>query len=182
MFKIHFRRFNYSKDLELLYTYMLCEEHQMLFSHSFQSHNINMFEHWLTEKFARNEYHDFFIIENDCHKTIGFTFSYEFFALDAHCKFTLCLLDDYKNIGYGAVAALKMIDYMFKKYPLKRLFVSVFDYNNNSISNITKGGFELNGVLPEYRYHAGEYHSLHIFSLTREKFYSIHNKKVMMLS
>lgn len=176
MFNVIFRRFDYAKDLERLYTYMMKEENQILFSHGFQIHNIPMFERWISEKFAKNEYHDFFMIENGQGKTIGFTFSYDFFHYDAHCKYTLCLYEEFQNHGLGAIAAIKMMDYLFRKYPLKRIFISVFDYNKTSISNNLKGGFEEVGILPEYRFLGGDYFSLHILTISREKFYKRHQR------
>ena len=58
------------------------------------------------------------MIENSKRKTIGFTFSYDFFSYDAHCKYTLCLYKEFQNHGLGAIAGIKMMDYLFKKYPL----------------------------------------------------------------
>lgn len=182
MIKVKFRCFNYSKDLERLYDYMMKEENQILFSHGFQVHNLPMFERWISEKFAQNEYHDFFMIEDLQDNTIGFTFSYEFFSYDAHCKYTLCLYDEYQNRGLGAVAAIKMMDYLFRKYPLNRIFVSVFDYNENSRTNILKGGFEEVAILPDYRFYGGEYFPLHILTISREKFYYKHKKAILKIN
>ena len=176
MFSIKFRSFNYERDLEQLFSYMTKEENQRLFSHAFQVHNLPMFERWISEKFFKGEYHDFFMIEDLQGQDIGFTFSYEFFSYDGHCKYTLCLYEKYQNLGLGAVAALKMIDYLFKKYPLNRIFVSVFDYNKNSLKNNKKGGFEEVAVLPEYRFCGGEYYSLHILTISRNEFYGKYQK------
>lgn len=176
MQQVTFRCFDYQKDLVPLYTYMMDEESQCLFSHGFQIHNLPMFEAWVSEKFAKNEFHDFFMIENPQGMTIGFTYSYEFFNYDAHCKFTLCLFEEYQDLGYGAIVAAKMMDYLFTKYPLRRIFVSVFGYNEKSLSNNLKGGFEEVAVLPEYRYKGGEYFPLHILSMARKDFYQRHGR------
>ena len=176
MINVHFRSFDYNKDLERLYNYMVKEDNQALFSHNFQILNIPMFEEWISHKFATKEYHDFFIIEDTKGNSIGFTFSYEFFNFDAHCKYTLCLYEEYQDFGLGAIAGVKMIDYLFKRYPLKRIFISIFDYNQKSIDINKKGGFEEVAVLPEYRYMGGEFHSLHILTISREDFYQKHKK------
>lgn len=172
MLIVKLRRFDYRKDLKKLYHYMLDEKNQMMFSSGFQLHNIEMFESWITEKFVQNKYHDFFMIENKDGNSIGFTFSYEFFNYDAHCKYTLCLFEEYQDTGYGAVAGIMMMDYLFRNYPLKRIFISVFDYNATSLEINKKGGFEEVGVLPDYRYWGGGYYSLHVLTITRTKFYS----------
>ncbi len=176
MLKVSFRRFDYERDLRRLFDFMMKEENQILFSHSYQVHNLPMFESWISEKFAKNEYHDFFMIEDSLGRTVGFTFSYDFFSYDAHCKFTLCLYEEYQNRGLGTVAAVKMMDYLFCKYPLNRIFISVFDYNTNSMEINLKGGFEEVALLPEYRFYAGKYHSLHILTISRVKFYGKHKR------
>lgn len=181
MYNIKLRPFDYRLDLQCLFAYMLEEGNQKMFSHGFQIHNIPQFEQWITEKFAKNEFHDFFMIECDDEYTIGFTFSYDFFNYDGHCKYTLCLYEDWQNKGYGAVVALKMMDYLFKKYPLKQILISVFDYNANSLSSNLKGGFEEVGVIPEYRFCDGEYHAMHILRITREKFYETNKKRLNMI-
>lgn len=182
MLKVIFRSFDYRKDMGKLFEYMMNEDNQILFSHGFQMHNLEMFEAWITNKFISGSYHDFFMIENTCGQTIGFTFSYDFFNYDSHCKYTLCLFDQFQNVGYGAVSAVKMIDYLFSKYPLKRVFVSVFDYNANSLENNLKGGFTEVGNMPEYRYKGGEYYSLHILTMSRKDFYDRYHLLIKIIN
>ena len=149
MFDIKLRAFDYQTDICQLYDYMMKEDNQILFSHSFQIHNLPMFESWISEKFSRNEYHDFFIIESNKGVQMGFVYSYEYHPHDLNCKFTLCLYEEYQHRGLGAIAGIKMLDYLFRKYPLKQVFISVFDYNINSLSSNLKGGFVEVGILPE---------------------------------
>ena len=179
--KVKFRSFDYAKDLERLYAYMMKEENQVLFSHSFQVHNLPMFERWISEKFASNAYHDFFMIEDEAGRTAGFTFSYEFFAYDGHCKFTLCLYEEYQGYGLGAAAAIRMIDYLFRKYPLRQIYISIFDYNANSLALNRKGGFEEVGLFPEYRFYGGGYYALHILRISRQTFYKRYEKTAVLL-
>lgn len=170
MYRVFLRPFDYQKDLEELYHYMSDMERQKLFSHKFQIHNLPDFQGWLNEKFHRL-YHDFFMVENSRGETIGFTYSYEFFPLDGHCKFALCLWERYEKTGYGAVAACRMLDYLFTYYPLHQVFATVFDYNGQSLSANLNGGFIQVGELPRYRFYNGKYYSLHYLVMDRERFY-----------
>lgn len=175
MVDVIFRSFDYDKDLERLFTYMMKEENQILFSHSFQLKTIQAFEKWITDK-LNHTYHDFFMIQDSSGQTLGFTFSYEFFQYDGHCKFTVCLYEEYQNMGYGAIAGINMLDYLFEKYPLRQVITSVFNYNEASLSVNRKSGFVEIGTFPEYRYYNGEYHSLHLFAITKEVFYKRNSK------
>lgn len=172
---------DYKTDIEPLYKYMMDEKNQILFSYAFQINNIYIFEQWLSEKLSR-DYHDFFMIENGQGQCIGFTFSYEFTVLNAHCRYTLCLFDSFQGIGYGAVAGIKMINYLFGKYNLNRIFISIFDYNKKSISNNKKGGFKEVAVLPDYRFYGGDYHALHILTISRDEFYARYEKTINKLN
>lgn len=110
------------------------------------------------------------VIENQNGETIGFTYSYDFFQYDNHCKMALCLFDKYQNKGYGVIAALKMLDYLFSIYPLNQVFTTVFDYNKNSLNLNMKGGFKEAGVLPNYIFYKGAYHNLHYLYIKRGNF------------
>ena len=180
MYQVTLRPFDYGKDLQPLYRYMTDMEHQKLFSHKFQIHNLPMFQEWLNEKFHRL-YHDFFMIENGKGETVGFTYSYEFMANDRHCKFALCLWDEYKKTGYGAAAACKMMDHLFGNYSLNQVFTTVFDYNPLSLSTNLSAGFEEVGCLPNYRYLKGKYYSLHYLSMERQRFYERFSKLLSRL-
>ena len=164
------RPFRYETDFNLLYAYMGNPSHQALFSHKYQCNSVHAFERWLMEM-LNSTYHDFFMIDTSSGVTIGFTFSYEFFQNDRHCKFTLCLFDQHKSLGYGALAGAQMLDYLFSCYSLQQVFTTVFDYNSESLSVHRHAGFERVGELPQYRFYNGSYHSLHYFVIRREVFY-----------
>ena len=174
---LRLRPIQYEKDLLSLYSYMSDPRRQPLFSHKFRCNSLHIFERWLSEK-LNTVYHDFFVIEKNDGTLIGFTFSYDFFENDNHCKFTLCLLDEYTQIGYGALASIQMLDYLFSNYPLQQVFTTVFDYNKASLAIHRHKGIKKVGEMPNYRYYNGSYHALHIFSIEREVFYR-HTRKML---
>lgn len=167
---LRLRPFRYETDLDAMYAYMSDPTYQTLFSHKFQFNTVQAFERWLTEM-LHTTCHDFFMIETEERETIGFTFSYEFYPNDRHCKFTLCLFEPYKNHGFGALAGTQMLDYLFSSYSLHQVFTAVFSFNSDSLSVHQHAGFQKVGELPNYRYLDGSYHSLHYFVLEREEFY-----------
>lgn len=176
MKKLIFRKLNFGRDLSVLFQYMTDLDSQSLLCEQFQINTIQMFERWLGSRFEMSVYHDFFMIETTSGQTVGFTFSYNFSMDNGHCKYTLCLIDEYKGTGLGVLAAMQMLEYLFKAYPLRQIYISVYDYNKDSLSVNRKGGFEDVGTCPEYRYYDGKYHDLHILRLTREKFYIMRDK------
>ena len=179
--KIRLRPIQYDNDLIILYSYMSDSCNQKLFSHKFQCNSLCAFERWLSEK-LNSTYHDFFMIEKKDGTLIGFTFSYDYFENDRHCKFTLCLFEDYTKLGYGVLASIQMLDYLFSNYSLNQVFTTVFDYNHDSLSIHRHEGIIKVGELPNYRYHNGSYHALHIFSIEREVFYKYSEKLLIRQS
>ncbi len=180
MYKVNLRLFEYEKDIKCLYDYMTKPENKILFSHVFQTNSDREFVEWLNSRF-KCLYHDFYMIElenreGDKNTSIGFTYSYDFFANDGHCKLGLCLFEKYQNKGYGVGAALKMLNYLFATYSLNQVFTTVFDYNQNSLQSNLKGGFKEVGILPNYRFYDGQYYSLHYLTMERENFKKISSK------
>lgn len=164
-----FRPYQSGRDAQALFDYMREPETQRLFSHTFQIPTIQLFERWLSDRF-QTTYHDFFMLEVQG-KTIGFTFSYDFFPNDRHCKFSLCLFPAYVSSGFGALAGVQMLDYLFASYPLRQVFTSVFGYNEASISLNLHAGFQQVGTLPGYRYQNGQYWDLYYYVMQRDVFY-----------
>lgn len=169
MCKVFLRPIEKYEDIEKIYMYVIRSDKQFLFSKQFACGSFGMFEKWLNEQ-IKFWYHDFFIICDEKQNTIGFTYSYEFNLNDAHCKYSLCIFEEYEGKGLGAAAGMKMLKYLFNTYPLKQVFISVYDYNQNSLQINRKAGFKEVGCLPNYRFHNGEYFDMHILVMTREKY------------
>jgi RimJ/RimL family protein N-acetyltransferase len=165
-----FRPYQSGPDTQLLFDYMRNPATQRLFSHSFQIPTIQLFERWLSDRFQMT-YHDFFMLEVQ-KKAVGFTFSYDFFPNDRHCKFSVCLFPAYISSGYGALAGVKMLNYLFSSYSLEQVFTSVFEYNKPSIALNLHAGFRQVGALHKYRYQNGKYWSLYYYVMDRDAFYS----------
>lgn len=176
MDKLILRKMDYAKDLLVLYQYMMDEDSQCLLSEQFEVNTIQMFERWLNHRFEMGIYHDFFMVETSNGQTIGFTFSYDFLISNGHCKYTLCLFREYQKTGFGAAAAIRMMGHLFKVYPLRQIYISVYDYNTDSLSANLKGGFEEIGRYPEHRFFDGVYYDLHILRMTREQFDFLYKK------
>lgn len=73
-------------------------------------------------------------------------------------------------MGIGAMATLSFMKQLFKQYPLRKIYVDIYDYNQESLKSNISAGFEIEGVLKEYRYLNGKYHSLNVLSISRECF------------
>ena len=68
------------------------------------------------------------------------------------------------------------LNYIFKYYPIRKIFCSLFDYNNISKKVLKTAGFQLEGCLKQYRYFNREYHDMSIYALFRNEFYNLKQK------
>lgn len=171
MNKLRFRRFEHNKDLLNLY-YVMTNVNEQMFFHSKTVFNSNVdYEQWLLGQ-MKYHYHDFYILEdsdNDS-KFAGFMYSYDFRLNDGHCMICVYLTPEYRNVGYGAYAGIKFIKEIFQEYPVRKIYLTIYDYNKQSLQSNLSAGFTEEGCLKEYRYYDGKYWDMHFLAITRETF------------
>lgn len=153
-----------------LYGMIMNPSEQFLFLSQERCNSLQEFEIWFQER-ARHFYHDFFLICSDDHSLIlGIVYSYDMKMNNGHCKIAIYIKPEFRSEGIGAIAALKMIDYLFRAYPLRKIYSEVYDYNRESLASNLDAGFSEEACLKEYRYFNGEYYDLHFLSITGEAF------------
>ena len=165
------KKFNFRNDLADLFEIMMDNQDQALFHGRMQINSLPDFEKWMIGNMA-HFYHDFYVITSDDNYTIvGYVYSYEYKIYDGHCKVCIFLNKEYRDVGVGALCGIRFLDELFSNYPLRKIYIDVYDYNKQSLACNLGVGFVEEGCLKDYRYNNGEYHDLHLLSITREKFY-----------
>lgn len=164
------RRVDIRKDMPILYDYM-CGDDQYLFSSSQHFNNENHFSRWFEEK-SITSFHDFRVIETINGMVLGYIHNYDFILNDGHCKITTYIRQDKRNLGFGALATVSFLDYLFSEYPLRKVYSTVYGYNTNSLQANIDFGFKKEGILSEYRYYDGKYYDLIYYSINRQDFYT----------
>ena len=174
MTTIKLRKYDHTNDAAKLRQFLNDNDNLILSFHTLQPQDFPMFERELCEKAC----HELFMIDectNDVvGNTIGFIFSYEYAVYEGHCKIAWFFYEEYKDCGFDLLAAVKMMDHLFSNFPLSRIFTSVYDYNKNGFNNIKNnllGRFQEVGCLPNYKFFNGNYHSLHLLTMSRDAFY-----------
>lgn len=157
-----------NKDIHNIYKYMISDE-QYMFSSNIVINSKKEFSEWLSSR-LNDEFHDFYTIylKGDC---IGFVYDYEFSLKNGHCKIVSFIDERYRNVGYGGIASVMFIKKLFQRYPLRKVYSTVYEYNEQSFLNNCKAGFVEEGFLRKFRYYNGNYYGLHIFSIERGQFF-----------
>ena len=156
-------------DIDFLYQAMTADD-QYLYSTKLKFGSIQAFEQWLVCR-LRGDFHDFYIVTDAKTKQkVGYVHNYDFSLRDGHCKLVVYICPAFRKTGVGAVAAVHFVARLFERYPLRKLYSTIYDYNRESLKSNLAAGFAEEGVLRDYRYYDGTAHSIHYLSLSRDAF------------
>lgn len=152
---------------------MMTSDNQYLYSTKINFIDIEDFRSWLRNR-LEYDFHDFYLIVNASQTIVyGYVHNYDFSLINENCKLVVNIFPEFQDLAIGSIAAFEFIDKLFRQYPLKKVYSTVYSYNRKSIENNIAAGLTEEGVISDFRYHNGKYHGLHIFSITREKFDSV---------
>ena len=162
-------RVNIPQDTHFLYKIMTAED-QYLYSTKLRFQSQQGFERWLCCR-LKSDFHDFYIVR-DPHTLIalGYVHNYDFSLIDGTCKLVVYIVPQYSKIGIGGIAAITFMQRLFSMYPLRKLYSTVYEYNEESLRSNIAAGFQEEGILRDYRYQNGKYHSMHYLSMTKPQF------------
>lgn len=170
---IEFRYFKEHDIEEFAPAFLRKEEENMVYP-SLCLHNVSDYGEWFQSQMKT--WHDYFSIVDSKDNVIGYSYTYSFNRMSGLCKICLQLLPQYRTMGIGAICALKMGDYLFSSYPLRKIYAEVFSYNHDSVSMCERIGMRREGVLEEVRFYNGDFFNQIIYSINRESFYTVFNK------
>lgn len=157
-----------------LYNLMESQD-QYLFSTKIHHNTYESFMRWLSVALT-STFHDFFVIRLPGKASpIGYAYSYDFSLRDGRCQVVVCTDFNYRKTGAGGFAAIDLLAFLFRAYPLRKIYATVYDYNKESLASNLSAGFIEEGLLREYRYYDGRYHSLHYLSIDRATFLRRYN-------
>lgn len=164
------------KFFEFVYKCYQDYKSRFLYTNDFTIISRNEFRDYISRK-ATKDFHDFMIIiDNNTALPIGFIYTYNFNRQNDYIYFSIYLEEkNRKNINV-ATAGIIFFNYIFKYFPIRKIYCSVFDYNSVSEKVLKNAGFQLEGQLKEYRYYNRKYHDMNIYALFREDFYELKEK------
>lgn len=162
-------KYDHRKHLDWLFKHMASPYEQRMFIQNSVFNSFRDFDGWIQDM-LKYSFHEFFMLETKQNEIIGFIYSYESDMKNAHCKITVYIAPQYRDIGIGAWAGLKFIDYLFMNYPYRNIYCDVYSYNIRSLENLKQCGMEEMGRIKEYRFYNGKYYDLVLFNISREYF------------
>jgi RimJ/RimL family protein N-acetyltransferase len=117
------------------------------------------FDEEMRGDFQRDRHLQFIIYNKAGDHPMGTIFSYNFNLVDGHVFLTTYLEEEFQNMGFGVDAFLTLCKFLFDSYPIRKIYVEVYEYNSNSLGSLSKF-FSEEGRFKKHRYLKGEYWDL----------------------
>lgn len=166
---IEFHYIETEKDIDYLYNCFIAGD-QFLYSTKLMFKTMQEFKCWLNGR-LHEEFHDFYIVRDGISgASLGYVYNYDFTLTAGHCKLVVYITENFRKVGIGGIVTIKYMKMLFEKYPLRKIYSTIYDYNKESLKSNLSAGFEEEGCLNGYRYYDEVYHKLHYLSMSREKF------------
>lgn len=123
-------------------------------------------------EFARKvdtSYHTFFLSKNlASHRLIGCVYSYGFNRIDGFMHITVFMDRESRRGMLGAETGLLFCEYLFRFFPIRKIYCVAFAYNHESTAMLKQSGLSCEGVFKKHKYFNGEYHDMYTYALYRD--------------
>ena len=86
------------------------------------------------------------------------------------------LAPEYWGKGIATEAAMNVMRYCFETFGAKRICGKFMEGNNGSMHVMTKLGMTLEGIYRRSMYVKGDYKTIHVYEITRERFFELHGE------
>ena len=122
------------------------------------------FFNWLVNQ-LRGCYHDFFLIEDSASDCIrGFLLAFDYRPYDGNCQVT-----GYADCDINHLLLGQFVDFLFREYPLNKVFLEAVDSQEVLIRAAEELGFIREAVLSAYKFISGDYQDMLILGLNPQK-------------
>lgn len=162
------RHYDPARDFGCVYRLFVDPQTNPLILFKPDHNDVCSFQKWLDGALS-STINDFFVFYNG-KDFVGFAYSYQFMPLDGHCRFSLAVAPEMRNVGCGALISFAFIRHLFDSYPLRKIYFHVYAYNTESIACAKSLMGREECVLKEYHYHKGAYHDVYIFAVDRRMY------------
>jgi RimJ/RimL family protein N-acetyltransferase len=108
-----------------------------------------------------------FLILTPREEPIGFVQAYHLNHSQGWCRFLIYVAPEHRQSGYVLEAPLLFGDYIFSNFNFRKVYADVFEYNEDVLSMLRRGGFVEEGRLKEHIFFAGQFWDLINLALYR---------------
>lgn len=110
----------------------------------------------------------FTVHDGDDGSGVGFIMS-KLQERDARAELGVAIREADRGNEHGTRAVMELTDYLFKRFPIEKVFGRRFEFNDSSRKVIEKCDFTEEGTIPDHRYSCGELQGIVIAALYRDE-------------
>ena len=125
----------------------------------------------LSKKYENGAFWDFGLTFRDTGKFIGTCGITSFDEEKNSIEIGYVLSPDFWGMGLATEAAKTVMTYCFETFGVDSIFAKFLEGNNASMRVMQKLGMTLEGIYRNSMYVKGEYKTVHVYEITREKFF-----------
>ncbi len=126
----------------------------------------------LQKKYASGSFWDFGLTFREDGKFIGTCGITSFDEMTNSIEIGYVLSPDYWGKGLATEAAKTVMTYCFENFGVDKICAKFMEGNDASMHVMTKLGMTLEGIYKRSMYVKGDYKTIHVYEVTRDKFYS----------
>ena len=133
---------------------------------SFLPQNIEKERQWFST--PKGEIH--FLVEINGEQAVGQASLVNFSPRDKKAELTIFIDDEFWGCGYGEIATILMIHYGFTELNLHKIYLHVYESNENAKKMYKSIGFVKEGTLRDFIFKEGHYISADIYGMLVHEF------------
>lgn len=114
------------------------------------------------------------VIAKEAAQPIGFVQAYNFNQADGWCFFAAYLAPAYRRARYGAEAFMPFVDYIFRNFNIRKIYMDVHEFNMEFLGvALQSGAFVEEGRFREHTWYDGRFWDMVRVALYRDRWASI---------
>lgn len=129
------------------------------------------------QKRLRDYFDSYFVIRNK-KGVVGYIYTYNLNLNNGYAYASINSNEQVDSRCAIAEGGIMFLDYLFRHFPLRKIYADVYEFNVKSIRLLKTAGFKCEAHLAEHRYFDGRYYALETYALYREVFY-LQNQRIL---
>jgi RimJ/RimL family protein N-acetyltransferase len=122
----------------------------------------------------------FLVMSNRDDAPAGFVQAYNMNPAEGWGFFVTYVTPQYRR-GYGVEASIALLDYLFRSYPLRKVYADVYEFNQQSISPLLSGGFVEEGRFRQHIWFRDRYWDVIRLAMYRDGWYKFRERTHFLL-
>lgn len=109
------------------------------------------------------------VVDNSTGHAIGYALVYSIDTWDAWAWVGMYLDKEHRFKGHGGEAALLSVEWVFRWFPVRKIFTEVYDFGEHQLRLVKTMGFDEEGYHPDHFWFGDRFWGVYRMALTRDR-------------